>query len=311
MLAAVADRYGAADVIEVKHVPSPAPARGRVRVRIRAAALNPLDIKLRSGALRPFMRLRFPAILGFDLAGEIDALGPGVNRYALGDRVYGRIDARTGGTHAELALVSPDVLDHIPRRLSFEQAAALPLAGQTALQALGEHARLHAGQSVLVIGGAGGVGSLALQIGRAFGARVDAVVSAGGAELARHLGAGRVFDPAAGEPREGRYDVVFDTVSSHLEDHDRLLAEAGVYVTTGFSASLAVRRIFGRLRSRRRIAWVMSRADGDLMRRLSALVDDGTLDPVIDSTWPLRQIGDAYRKLEQGHARGKVLITIP
>jgi NADPH:quinone reductase-like Zn-dependent oxidoreductase len=311
MLAAVVDRYGPPDVIEVRDVPPPAAARGRVRVRVRAASLNPLDVKLRAGALRPFMRLRFPAILGFDLAGEIESIGPGVNRFAVGDRVYGRIDARTGGTHAELVLVRPDVLDQIPRRLSFEQAAALPLAGMTAVQALREQARLRAGQSLLVIGGAGGVGSLAIQVGRAFGASVDAVVSAGGADLARGLGATRVFDPAAGEPRQGRYDAVFDTVSSHLEDHERLLADAGVYVTTGFSPGLAVRRLFGRLRSRRRIAWVISRPDGNLMRRLSALVNDGTLDPVIDSTWPLARIGDAYRKLEEGHARGKLVITIP
>lgn len=100
---------------------------------MRAASLNPLDSKLRAGALRPFLRLRFPAVLGFDLAGEVEAVGPGVQRFSVGERVYGRVDSTTGGAHAQLAVVRADVLDRIPQRLSFEQAAALPLTGMTAL----------------------------------------------------------------------------------------------------------------------------------------------------------------------------------
>lgn len=314
MLAAVSERYGPPEVMAVREIPDPSPGAGRVRVRVRASSLNPLDVKLREGALRPFLRLRFPAILGFDLAGEVETLGPGVQRLAVGDRVYGRVDSTTGGAHAQRVVVRADVLDQIPARLSFEQAAALPLVGMTALQGLRNLARVRGGHEVLVVGAAGGVGAHAVQIARALGATVSAVAAANSADLARGLGAVRVFDRGSGEldTHEGKFDVVFDTVYRQPYSYwERLLRADGVYVTTGFSPALALRRLFGRLSSRRRALWIISRADGALMRTLSALVTEGKLVPVVDSTWPLPRIADAYRKLEEGHLRGKVVLTVP
>jgi NADPH:quinone reductase-like Zn-dependent oxidoreductase len=317
VIAAVARAYGPPEVIELRERPAPAVGPAEVRVRVRAASLNPLDAKLRAGALRPFLRLRFPAVLGFDLAGEVEAVGARVRGFSPGERVYGRSGARTGGTHAELASVAAGVRDRVPARLSFEQAASLPLTGMTAIQALRDVAGLRAGQRLLVHGAAGGVGVAAVQVGRALGATVTGVASGGSASLVARLGAARVLDYTRGdlERETDRYDVILDAVANRpWPDFARILAEGGTYVTTGFTPSLALRAALGRLRrpwSRPRVRLVVSRADGGLMRALSGYVERGALEPVIDSVWPLARIRDAYRRLETGHAHGKVVVTIP
>ncbi|HEX7121832.1 MAG TPA: NAD(P)-dependent alcohol dehydrogenase [Gemmatimonadaceae bacterium] len=313
MRAATIDRYGPAEVVSIATLPAPPPGEGQVLVRVRAASLNPLDSALRSGALRRVMPLRFPAVLGFDLAGEVEATGPGVTSFRVGERVYGRIDARTGGTHAELAVVAANVLDRIPDRLTFEQAAALPLTAMTAVQAFGLIG-LDAGDRLLVNGAAGGVGVYAVQIGRAMGASVTGVCSGASASLVQRLGAVRVIDYTRGELATERqqFDVVFDVVAKlSTRDARRLLAKRGRYVTTGISPAVAVRSILGRFLPGRRWTFVMSRADGELMRQVSRLVSDGALDPVIDSTFPLERIQDAYARLETGHAHGKVVVQVP
>jgi NADPH:quinone reductase-like Zn-dependent oxidoreductase len=308
MIAAVAERYGSADVIAIRDIPDPAPRPHQVRVRVRASSLNPIDAKLRSGSLRPFLQLRFPAVLGYDVAGEVEAVGTKTEGFKLGERVYGRVDRTTGGAHAQRAVVSARVLDRIPDRLDFVQAAALPLTAMTALQALRDIAHLREGQSLLVVGGVGGVGSHALQIGRAMGAEVVAVVSSSGASLARSLGAAETVDYTQGEleRHRRRYDVIFDTVFQRsYRNYERLLEKRGRYVTTGLSPGLVLRSILTR-----RYGMVISQASGERMRSISALVHEGRLEPVIDSTFPLEQIRDAYHRLEQGHLRGKVVLTI-
>lgn len=314
MLAAVATRCGPPEVIEVRELPVPEPGREQVRVRVRASSLNPIDYKLRRGVGRPFLQLRFPAVLGFDLAGEVDALGPGVAGFATGERVYGRIDRLTGGAHAQFAIVGAKVLDRIPEQLSYEQAAALPLAGMSALQALREIAKLKPRQKLLVVGGGGGVGAFAVQIGRALGATVAAVVSTEAAPLARRLGAGEIVDYTKGEleRHQAKYDVVFDTVDKQpYRELARFLERRGVYVTTGMSPGLAIRSALSRLVPGPRAEWLLSRADGGLMRGLSALVRDGRLEAVIDSVYPLERIREAYEKLEAGHAHGKIVLIMP
>jgi NADPH:quinone reductase-like Zn-dependent oxidoreductase len=311
MRAAIIRRYGAPSVVEIAELPDPAPGPGQIRVRVRAASMNPLDARLRSGALRFVLPLRFPAVLGFDVAGEVDALGAEVATWAEGDRVYGRIDARTGGTHAEFALVRADVVDRVPESLSFEEAASLPLVAMTALQAL-EQVDLDAGERLLVNGAAGGVGSAAIQIGRAWGAAVSGVCSPGGAALVARLGA-RVIDYTHGELEtlEESFDVILDAVfSGPTDDMEALLAEDGRYVTTGFSPIVAVRALLSRVRPPPRLGLVLSRADGRLMREVSALVSAGQLVPVIDSIVPFDRMVAAHERLEQGHLRGKIVVSM-
>ena len=280
MKAAVVRGYGSASEIEIADLPQPVAAPGKLLVRVRAASLNPLDVKLRSGALRRVMPLTFPAVLGFDFAGEVEQ---GSGAWSRGDRVYGRTDAKTGGTHAEFAVVDASVVDRIPGGLSFEQAASLPLVSCTAIQAL-RKARLAQGEALLVIG-AGGVGSVAVHVGSAMGARVS-----GG---------------------EGPFDVILDTARNGPSDDTlRRLARGGRYVTTGFSAGLLLRSLFGRLWSARRFGFVISKADGELMRETSRLVAAGQLAPVIEATYPLERIGEAHARLERGHMRGKIVVTV-
>ena len=313
MKAAVADRYGAAGVIEIRDVPVPEPGPGQVRVRIHASSLNPIDHKLREGSLKVFLPLRFPAILGLDLAGVVDAAGPDVTEWKAGDRVYGRLDRPTGGAHAQFAVVSSAVLDRIPEKLDFEEAAGIPLAGMSALQALREAAGLKAGQRLFVVGATGGVGVFAVQIGRAMGASVTAMVSTHGLDLARRLGALGFVDYSRGEfERHGElHDVVFETSGRRsFGELARLLAPKGAFVTTGFSPEIALRILLSKVEVGPRVHAVMSRPDGALLRTLSAWVSEGKLRPVIDSTFPLECIREAYAKLETGHPLGKVIVTI-
>ena len=311
MRAAIVRRYGPPSVVELAERPDPVPGPGQIRVRVRAASMNPLDVKLRSGALRFVLPLRFPAVLGFDVAGEVDALGAEVASWAEGDRVYGRIDARTGGTHAELAVIGADVVDRMPESLSFEQAASLPLVAMTALQAL-EQAELNAGERLLVNGAGGGVGSAAIQVGRAWGAVVSGVCSPGAAALVTRLGA-RAIDYTRGELEtlEESFDVILDTVfSGPTDDMEALLTEDGRYVTTGISPIAAVRALLSRVRRRPSMGVVLSRADGRLMREVSALVGAGRLAPVIDSVVPFDRIVAAHERVERGHLRGKVVVAL-
>ena len=312
MKAAIVRRYGPPSNVRIEDVSEPAVKPDQVLVRVRAASINPLDAKLRAGSLRWVMPLAFPAVLGFDFAGEIERLGAAVVGWSTRERVYGRTDARTGGTHAERAAVGSDVIDRMPSGLSFDQAASLPLAAMTAVQAL-RHVKLVPGDRLLVNGAAGGVGSAAVQVGRAMGATVTGVCSSHGVPLVERLGA-RVLDYTKGELARTteRFDVALDTVfGAPPPDLMRVLAVRGRYVTTGFSAGLLLRSAVARLWSRRRFAFVISRAEGALMRRVSEMVIAGELIPVIDSTLPLARIGEAHERIEQGHTHGKIVVTIP
>ncbi len=312
MKAAIVPGYGPANVLEVRDVPEPAAGPGQLLVRMHASSLNPLDVKLRGGSLRRLMPLKFPAILGFDLAGVIEGVGSEITGWSLGDRVYGRIDAKTGGAHAELAVVSAAVVDRVPEELSFEEAASLPLVAMTAVQAL-DQVGLKAGERLLVNGAAGGVGSVAVQIGRAMGASVTGVSSAGGATVVRGLEVPvLVYSKGELARTEERFDVVLDTVfNGPTPDLLRVLDRRGRYVSTGFSPRLLLRRVLGPLRSRKRFGFVMSRADGGLMRRVSELAAAGRLEPVITGSYPLAQIAEAHARLDRGHVHGKIVISIP
>ncbi len=310
MKAAIVRRYGDATGVEIAEIPDPVPGPHQVLIRVRASSLNPLDVKLRAGDLRWVMPLRFPAVLGFDLAGEIEALGAGVSGWSTGEPVYGRTDARTGGAHAERAVVGASVIDRIPAGLGFEEAASLPLVAMTALQGL-RQAAVKAGDRVLINGAAGGVGCAAVQIARAMGAQVSGVCGGDAADLIARLGAS-VVDYSTGDlgRLRQRFDVILDAVRSDLTPElERVLEPRGRYVSTGFSPRLLLRKTFGRLWSGRRFDFIMSKADGESLREVSAMVADGRLKPVIDSTFPLSRAADAHAKADRGHLRGKIVLT--
>jgi NADPH:quinone reductase-like Zn-dependent oxidoreductase len=317
MKAAVLDGYGGAESFSVREVAAPTVGPGQVLVRVRAGSVNPIDWKIRQGKLRWLLPARFPLVTGYDLAGEVEAVGPEVTRFAPGDAVYGMALGRHGGAYAELALARESALAAKPPSLSFEEAAVVPMAGLTALQALRDLGELAAGERLLVNGGSGGVGHFAVQLGAALGARVTAVASGRNQDFLRELGAETVFDYERQDftREEGEYDVVFDVASTRdYRACDYVLAEdGGVYVATLPSPSRvfwAVLTGLGRPLGGRRRAGIVSvrprAADLDL---LAHLIAQGKLRPVVAEAFPLEELGRAQAAAERG-VRGKVAVSV-
>jgi NADPH:quinone reductase-like Zn-dependent oxidoreductase len=317
MKAIVIDGYGGSDRLHLEERPDPAPGPGEILIDVRAAAVNPVDWKIRRGDLRAFLWLRFPYIPGGDVAGEVIGVGSGVTRFKPGDAVVAFVDVRRGGGYAERAIVKESAAALRVEALSFAEAAALPIAGCTALQALRDHGGLRQGGSVLINGGAGGVGHFAVQIAKAMGATVSATGGPSNVEFVRSLGADQVIDYTQELLRGlgGKYDVFFDAVAKRsFASVSSLLNPGGAYVTTLpdpstliFGPFLAMARLFIRAR-RAEFMWV--RPEGSDLAFLGRLAEKGQLRPTIAQTFPLGQAGAAHALSEQGHVRGKIVLEV-
>ena len=313
------DRYGPADVLHVAEIPEPSPGAGEVKVRVQAVSLNPLDWKLRAGHVRLVpLFLSPPRGVGTDFAGEIVGVGGGATARHVGERVFGMLVpfARQGAL-AEYVIVAADAIVPVPDGVSFDAACTLPVAGGTALQALADVARIAAGQRVLIIGAAGGVGHFAVQLARHLGAQVVGVCSAGNAAFVRTLGADEVVDYASEDftRRSDRFDVVFDAAGvSSFGAARGVLTEAGCYINTcgDFAGALgtAASAIVARLTSKQRAIPFALRRSPALLQRLGALVSQGILQPHIDRTIALEDVAGAQRAMETGHGHGKVVVHI-
>ena len=315
------DAYGAADVLVVRQVLMPEIGGHDVLVRVRAASVNQADAHLMRGSpfpVRVWTGLRRPRAgrLGADMAGEVADVGESVTAFKPGDAVFGGLSGF--GTLAEYVAVRDDaVLLTGPAGLTTEQAAAVPLAGFTALQAVRDKARVRTGQRVLVNGASGGVGTFAVQIAKALGAEVTGVCGPRNLDLVASIGADHVLDytredfTATGQ----RYDAVIDIAGSHsVTSTRRALTSRGVLVGVGGPdrqwlsrpATMAVLSLTGR----QRMASFVTRQRRADLAALREFLDAGTITPVIDRTYPLSEVPDAIRYLETRHARGKVVITI-
>jgi NADPH:quinone reductase-like Zn-dependent oxidoreductase len=323
MKAIVIDRYGTADVLRLEEVPAPVPGDGEVLVRVRASSVNPYDWHFLTGLpklFRPVFGFPRPKhrILGADLAGQVEAVGKAVTRFRPGDEVYG---VTTAGAYAEYAAVAEAELVPKPAGLTFEQAAAVPMAGHTALQALRDKGRVAPGQRALINGASGGVGTLAVQIAKSMGAEVTGVCSTANVDLVRSLGADRVIDYTRDDFTAGppRYHLVFDNVGNRsLAAYRRALEPKGIYLASfgqpehkwlGPIGILAKMALLSPFVSQKMITFTSRPTTADLLA-LTALIEAGSLAPVVDRAYPLAQVPDAFRYLEQWHARGKVVITI-
>jgi len=319
MTAVVQDRYGTAAVLETRTIPQPQAGDGQVIVRIRAAGVGPADWAVMSGLpyiARPVYGMRKPkhAVRGTDVAGTVEAVGPGVTRFQVGDEVFGSAD----GSYADFAMAAEDELAPKPANLTFEQAAASPMAGLVAQQAL---RGLTAGQRVLINGAGGGVGTFAVQIAKARGADVTGVCSTGSIDLVRSLGADHVIDYTRDDFTLGgeRYDLILDNVSNHsLSDLRRALTPTGTLVPNGggfdnrwlaSGARLARGKVMFRFGSQRMVNFLVSMKSEHLLA-LSALIGAGKVTPVIDRVYPLSQAAQALASVGEGHARGKTVITV-
>ena len=316
--------FGSPDVLELREVARPAPAPGQVLVRVRAASVNPWDWHFMRGL--PYIarlsgagvrRPKHP-ILGGDIAGEVEAVGPGVTRFASGDDVFGFIGF---GGFAEYVAVPEDALATKPSNLTFEQAASVPLAAMTVLQGLRDVARIQPGQHVLIVGASGGLGTFAVQVAKSFGAVVTGVASGRNLELLRSIGADHVIDYTQTDYLAGaqQYDVVFQLAgTTSASAFRRILTPKGTLILTSGDSKGRVLGPMGRILravlSRPFVSQTMAAiphhpnaADLEAVR---ALVESGVVTPVIERTYPLAETAAAIRHLETGRARGKVVISV-
>jgi NADPH:quinone reductase-like Zn-dependent oxidoreductase len=320
-------RYGGPDVLELQDVDAPEAGDGEVLVRVRAASVNPLDWHFMRGApylVRAMAGLSRPkpsaTRLGADMAGSVEAVGQNVTGFQPGDEVFGGLEER--GTLAEYISVRADaVVLPKPAGLTFGQAAAVPVAAFTALQALRDHGRVQPGQKVLVNGASGGVGTFAVQIAKALGAEVTGVCSTANVEMVASIGADQVIDYTREDFTQARrrYDLLIDVAGNRsLAETRRVLVPKGVLVVVGGPDKGRWIGPFGRtirmlLQSpavSQRMVSFLAHQNRDDLAVLRELLDAGQVTPVIDRTYALNEVAEAVRYLETGHARGKVVITV-
>lgn len=295
--------YGAPEELIVEEVARPTPQQGQVLVRVQAVGVNPVDWKIRKGDLRAFMPVSLPHIPGNELAGVVAAVGPGVTGFAAGQRVFGR----ASNTYAEYALAQAEALATIPDALTFDQAATIPVGGGTAWVGIFEAGGLQAGQHLLVLGAAGGVGSYAVQFGRWKGAHVSGTTSAANLDYVRSLGAEQAIDYNATRLEQVVHDVdvVLDTVGGAAQEQAlHVLKPGGVLVAVAGMAPEEQAAAHGVRTARVQIT------SGDYLRQIAELVASGTVVAPVGTLFTLEQAVAAHARSETGHGRGRILLRL-
>jgi NADPH:quinone reductase-like Zn-dependent oxidoreductase len=316
MKAFVYERYGPPQSLRMAEVAKPMPKADEALVKVRAASVNaadwhvvrgkPLFSRATLGLLRPKHR-----ILGGDIAGQVESLGSGVTRFKAGDEIYANLLDHGFGGFAEFVAVPVDAMAVKPANLSFEEAAAVPMAAVTALQGLGHHGEIQPGEKILINGATGGVGSFAVQIAKSYGAEVTAVTSTGNIDLVRSLGADLVIDYTTTDFVENgrRYDLILDTVGNRsVSDLRRGLAIGGKAAVTGFTT--VGKLVAVSLRGGKSITQVQARVSAKDLDVMSELILAGKVRPYIERRYPFAEIPSAIAYVEDGHARGKVVVGV-
>jgi NADPH:quinone reductase-like Zn-dependent oxidoreductase len=322
MKAIVQDRYGSTDVLELRDIETPVPGSGDVLLRVHAASAFIGDWHVMTGL--PYLgRLAFGLaapklpVRGQDVSGRVEAVGEAVTQFQVGDEVFGTCD----GAFAVYAIARKDKIAPKPSNLTFEQAATIPITGTTALQAVRDKGTVRSGQNVLIIGAGGGVGSFAVQIAKAFGASVTGVCSTAQLDVVRSIGADEVIDYTREDIADSgtRYDVILDIAGNRSVSHlRRVLAPKGTLVIVGGEGG---GRWFGGINRQlgalllsmfvgQKLATFVAKQNGEDLVALTELIEAGKITPVIGTTFPLEEVPTAIRYLAEGHARGKVVITV-
>ncbi|MEU6002062.1 NADP-dependent oxidoreductase [Streptomyces sp. NPDC047197] len=333
MKAFMVEKYGDATGMHAADIPDPQVGADDVLVRIHAASVNPLDMKIRDGSLKAILPYRLPLALGNDLAGEVVQVGASVTRFAVGDEVWARPDKDRIGTFAELLAIHQDDLAAKPATLTMTEAASLPLVALTAWQALVERAKVQPGQKVLIHAGAGGLGSIAVQLAKALGAHVASTASTAKVDLVKELGADEVIDYRTqdfSEVLEG-YDFVLDSLGGeNLAKSFGILKPGGLAISVAGPPDADVARELGLNPVMRAVTTVLSaktrrsakklgvtysflfmKASGDQLRELASLVDTGKIRPIVDRVFPFDETLQAMEYVEKGRAKaGKVVVSM-
>lgn len=323
MKAVIINRFGASDVLEINNnLPQPVVNDNQVMVNVKAAGVNPLDWKIRKGMLRMILGANFPMVLGNDAAGVIVKCGRRVKDFKVGDNVYCMLDpskkpsffgfAKTG-SYAEYAVTREDTLSLMPKTLSYEEAASIPLCGLTAYQVLVNKVKLEKGSKILINGASGGVGVFATQIAKALGAEVTAVCGTKNVELMKKLGADRVIDYTKHNFLElpDKYDVCYDiVVGITYRESKKVLTDNGVYISNLASPIFVflpfLRRV--KLFKKRTFAWV--EPCGEDLQRISEMINKGQIRPVIDKVFSIDEVRSAHEHSENGKVAGKIVLKL-
>ena len=317
MKAIVYIKYGSPDVLQLKEVEKTTPKENEVLVRIYATSANAADwhlmraepflARLENGLLKPKNTK-----LGADVAGRVEAVGRNVTQFQVGDEVFGCMPLNELGGFAEYICANEDALALKPTRLTFEQAAAVPLAAFTALQGLRDKGQIQPGQKILINGASGGVGTFAVQIAKSFGTEVTGVCSTRNLDMVRSIGADHVIDYTKEDFTQNghQYDLIFDAVGNRsVSDYQRALSPNGICAVAGFTS---LSRLFQFMLLGGKKVGLMETAKGNKKDLLfiKELLEAGKVVPVIDRCYPFSEVADAIRYLERGHAKGKVVITV-
>lgn len=323
--------YGEANVFREEDVPKPTPRAHDVLVRVCAASVNPVDWKIRSGGQRNIIRLRFPWILGLDVSGVVEAVGPKVTRFRVGDEVFSSPRHTRPGTYAEYVCIDEREVAKKPKNLTHDEAASIPLVGLTAYQCVVEKGRLGPGQTMLVHAGSGGVGAFAIQLGKHLGAHVITTCSAKNADFVRELGAERVIDYT----KESFGDVLSDVdlildsmgesafdgnlravrrggrISNISVDVPGLVARYGPFFSLFFLAWTMIRfHVWPLLTKGVRLSHVIKRCDGEQLAVLATLCESGAIRPTVEKVFPLEKVAEAHQLSETHRARGKIVLHV-
>jgi NADPH:quinone reductase-like Zn-dependent oxidoreductase len=312
MKAAVISTYGGNDVVELKDVPVPSPKPDEMLVKVMSAGVNPVDWKVRTGELKLLIGRRFPKILGFECAGEVVETGNRVTKFKKGDYVIALTRLRLGA-FAEYVCVPEISVFQKPSNSSFEEAASISVSGLTAYIALQKKGNVSAGNSVLINGASGGVGTFAVQIAKISGAEVTAVCSLKNEELVKALGADRFIDYTKEDFTKGsnRYDIIFDTVSRRCFcECKRVLTTHGIYLNTLPSFSIYMYQLITAFLPGKKAISVMMFPTGEDMQWLRTRIEAGKIKVVMDKVFPFEQIKDALAYSESRHARGKIALKM-
>ncbi|MGB6299054.1 MAG: NAD(P)-dependent alcohol dehydrogenase [Rivularia sp. (in: cyanobacteria)] len=312
MKAVVIHEYGSADVLRYEEVEAPTIKPDELLVKVHAAAVNPVDWKIRKGMLKIISGNKFPMILGFDLAGKVLEVGSQVTGFQVGDEIYGSLGV-PGGAYAEIAAVPQKVAAVKSTFISFEEAAALPVAALTALQSLRDKANIQRSQSVLINGASGGVGIFAVQIAKALGAEVTGVCSSKNLDFVKSLGADSLIDYTQQDFTKisEQYDIVFDAVGKQTFDNcKKVLKSNGIYVTTlpnlQNMISIGLTSLFGSQKAK----FILAQPNTADLLYLNELIEAGKLRVVIDCTYPLQELAAAHIYSQSERAKGKIVIRI-
>lgn len=332
MRAVVIAKYGGDDVVEVRDMPTPQIKDNEVLVEVYSACINPLDYKVKNGAMKPLINYELPLVLGTDFAGKVIQVGTQVSRFKVGDEVYGNLDGRQMGAFSEYVAVADKYLSQKPRNLDFNQAASLPLVALTVMQVLTDIAKVRTGQKVFIKAGSGGIGSFAIQYAKALGAEVATTTSAENSDLVRRLGADHIIDYRTQKFEEllSNYDVVLNTVDGEpLEASFSILKEGGHMISLvgppdkKFAQNVGLNFVFqlicaflGRKatslakKTKTHYTFHFVQPSGKQLEDIKSLVESGKIAPVIDRFFSLDQTKEALAYVARGRSKGKVILKI-